>query len=117
MFGIIQNRINSILFFRELFIASILNLCVIFLIFIFINHYPPVVPLYFGEPLGEGELAKNVFLAVPPFVVLITILINGFLINITKDSFIQHILVGLVYAGTILSSITIFKITLLVGSF
>lgn len=112
-----QQSLNSILFFRELFIAFAINLGVVLLIFIFRGHYPPVLPLYFGEPLGEGELAKNIFLTVPPLIVLAIIFINGFIINTIKDGFAQKILVGLVYAGTLLSLITVIRISLLVGSF
>ncbi len=95
--------------------AVLVNLIVISLIVIFKHRLPPVVPLFYGLPTGEGQLASNLFLILPPAVALIILLTNNFLAHLVKDSFLQKILICAGLTITILSLVTCVRIFFLVA--
>ncbi|MEK7498033.1 MAG: hypothetical protein AAB656_03890 [Patescibacteria group bacterium] len=93
------------------------NFVVLLLVIVLQNNLPPVVPLYYGLPTGEEELAKKIFLTVPSLVSILIILVNVVFMKRAKDSFLPKVLLGLIIGSTILGAITTIKIILLVGSF
>ncbi len=86
--------------------AGLVNILVILGVLFFQSHLPPVVPLFFGLPLGEQQLANSWALIIPPIVALAFLGVN---------IFIKQVLLGLTLTTTALSTITVVKIILLVG--
>ncbi len=95
--------------------AAVVNLLIILGILLLQSHLPPVVPLFYGLPYGDEQLANTWALIIPPLVALSFIGINIFIGKTSKDEFIKQILVGLTIATTALSTITVVRIILLVG--
>lgn len=92
----------------------IVNIATIAIILIFLQYLPPVVPLLYGLPYGEEQLAVNWALIIPPFVAGSFSAVNLLISQSTKDKFLKEILIGLTIVATSLSLITVLKIIFLV---
>lgn len=93
------------------------NLAIVGLIFLIKDHIPPQIPLYYGKPQGEEQLADQMSIIVPPAIVVLLSALNTVLINLIKYEFLKKVLIGIIIVTTLLSSVTVFKIISLVGSF
>lgn len=99
------------------FFAILVNIFVIIFVFLVSKNLPPEVPIYYGRAVGEGQLAEKSFLILPPGISIALAIINTSLMKILKDDFLQKVLLGTLYAASLLSTITVVKIVFLVGSF
>ena len=97
-------------------VCVVINLLVALGVVLFQNHLPPVVPLFYGRPLGEEQLAQQIFLILPPAIASLLCVLNFLISPIFNDKFLKNMLIGLGVVATLLSSITVIKISLLVGS-
>lgn len=95
----------------------VINLLVIGFVLFTQNSLPPVVPLYYGLPIGDEMLANKTTLPVPALASIIIISINILIIKAIKDVFLQKVLTSIIVLITLLSTITIFKIAFLIGNF
>jgi hypothetical protein len=93
------------------------NIIVLFGVVVFRSHIPPQIPLFYGLPQGEEQLAQQIFLIMPPVTALLFTLLNLILITTTKDDFLKKVLWGTTIGVTLLATITVYKIVALVGSF
>lgn len=108
---------NKIPFENIVFACIGVNILLIILIFLLKkNILPPVVPLLYGLPEGENQLVESTYLVIPPAASLLFILFNSTFAYFLKDDFIKKTLVLAVLVATFFSSLTVIKITLLVGS-
>jgi hypothetical protein len=98
-------------------ICLVANLLTGLIILLLQSRIPPSVPLFYGLPQGEEQLVQNTFLILPPLIALVIVGVNIFLGKVTKDKFLQKVLTGLTILCSALSSVTVIKILLLVGSF
>lgn len=98
-------------------ICFVVNLLVILLVLLLRNNIPPQVPLFFGKAQGEEQLATQGALILPALLAIIVTVLNIILSTLFKDTFLQKVLIGVIVIATLLSTITIFRIVLLVGSF
>jgi hypothetical protein len=98
-------------------VCLIINIFVILFVFAESGHIPPVVPLFYGEPQGDEQLAQRTFLAIPALVSSLFIFVDFFIIKLSKDEFVKNIFLGVIITTTALSIISVFKIFFLVGSF
>lgn len=98
-------------------IAAAINLITIAAIFLALSKLPPQVPLFYGMATGPAQLAEKSFLFLPPVLAFAALIVNEILQKVMKDTFIGSILQWSSLVFAILSSITIFRIMLLVGSF
>lgn len=96
-------------------LGALANILVVLAVLLLQNHLPPVVPLFYGLPYGEEQLASKWALVIPPIVALALLGVNIFIAHETKDDFIKQIMEGLTLATTALSTITVVRIILLVG--
>jgi len=94
--------------------AAIVNVILILAVLLLMNRLPPVVPLFYGLPYGEEQLASKWSLIIPPIVALAFLGVNVFVTRTTKDDFIRQILTGLTVVTTALSTITVIRIILLI---
>jgi len=93
-----------------------INLILIILIFIFRNNLPPQIPLFYGLPEGEEQLASSLTLALPSLLSLIILLLNLGLSFIIQEEFIKRALILSSLLVALFSLITTFKIFFLVGN-
>ena len=109
--------------FRELpfknYIYFSLGLLFLTIIVVFaLNRFlPPEVPLFYGKPVGEGQLTKTFGLAIAPLSALAVLTLNSIIATITKEVFIKKMLILASLAACTLVVITTFKIVFLVGFF
>jgi len=113
-----MKKILAVVPYKEIVIPAVsVNILVLLFTLLVQRNLPPIVPLFYGLPTGEEELAQKIFLVIPSLVSLLIILVNVTLIKYAKDSFLPKVLVGLIIGSTILGAITTIKIIFLVGSF
>jgi len=94
----------------------LINFLVVVFIFFVMSKLPPVIPLFYGSPEGETQLAPQTFLFIPPLICLVITLVNSMISRLLKDEFLQKVLIGAIYTTTILSTITVVKIVFLIGN-
>lgn len=78
---------------------------------------PPVVPLFYGKPSGEGQLVPTLGLLIAPAASLLITLLNTALSVVTNDTFFKQVLIATTLLITLLTTITVLKVIFLVGFF
>lgn len=100
-----------------LYFSLFLNVLSVVSVLVAKNFLPPVAPLLYGRPEGEGQLVPTLWLLSAPLTSFVITLINILLVRLVKDAFMQKILVMSAFLLSILTTITIVKIVFLVGLF
>lgn len=108
--------LNKIPYKNWVFFLIAINLFLIIAVLIFRSLLPPVVPLFYGQPSGTEQLARQHFLALPPTIAMVVCIINTLVNYYIKDEFVKKILLGGMIVATLFSLITITKIFFLVGN-
>jgi len=104
------------LHFKKLvFSSTFLVIVSIGLIFLLQKNLPPEIPLFYGKPRGVEQLALKTFLVAPLVIALAVTAINIFLSKITKDSFLQKLLSGIIVIVSIMAIFSVYKTFSLVG--
>jgi len=104
--------------FRNYVYVSLgLNLLTALGVILIKGSLPPVVPLFYGKPLGEGQLIPTLGLLVAPGVSTLITLVNVVLGLAIKDDFLKKILISSAFLVSMLTTITVVKIVSLVGFF
>jgi hypothetical protein len=106
----------SIPYLGYIIVILAVNAALALFIFLMKERIPPTVPLFYGRPRGVEQLAPQLFLLLPPGLSIVVTLLNVVIMAITSDKFIKKVLIGIAFAATLLSAITVIKIILLVGS-
>lgn len=81
------------------------------------NYLPPVVPFFYGLPVGSSQLVPTLGMLLAPGVNILIILLNIVLSNFSKDVFFKRTLIISGFFVSMLTTITVFKIIVLVGFF
>lgn len=81
------------------------------------SYLPPEIPLYYGLPEGELQIAPSSALVIPSLVSLAINTINTTLAYFLKEKFVQRTLVFASFAVAVFSVVTTVKIIFLIGSF
>lgn len=103
--------------FRSIVIAALItNLVVIGLSLALHSLLPPEIPLFYGMPEGEEQLASSWLLGLPALLSLAILLINAGVSSAMENDFIKRTLVLVGIAATFFSTITVIKIFFLVGA-
>jgi hypothetical protein len=102
---------------KLLYTSLAANLLLILFMFFFRGNIPPEVPLFYGFPEGESQLAQKNSLVLPSLISIVVIIINSLIAYLTKDEFVKKTLVIVSFAITFLSVVTTVKIVFLVGSY
>ncbi len=105
--------------FKNYIIASFLINLVIILSILVLGKFilPPEVPLFYGLPQGQDQIADSLLLIIPSIVSVVIIVTNSFLAYITKDSFIKKSLILAGVLSVLFPLATTLKIIFLIGSF
>lgn len=104
---------------RNVLLSSFaINLFTLLIVLIAQKYLPPKLPLFYGLPQGEEQLAPSHGLFIPGIFSLIINLINTLIIIfILKEDFLRKTLIFASLAVSLFSLTTSIKIMLLVGSF
>lgn len=86
-------------------------------ILLFQKALPPQVPLFYGEPVGEGQLVGSAYLLVAPLFAFAITLLNSFIASKIDDDFTKKFLIVSAFFVSILIFITLTKVFFLVGTF
>ena len=108
---------NQIPFKNYVSFALTTNLIALILVIIFQRFLPPLVPLFYGLPVGEEQLVPSWVLIVPILVSILIISANVSGSLLVKDEFLKKTLVLGGILINVLSIVTTVRIILLVGSF
>jgi hypothetical protein len=104
--------------FNNYFLAAlILNALSLLAPVILRGFLPPVVPLFYGRPVGEGQLVSTLGLLIAPAASFLITAVNLLLNLWTKDDFLKKVLAVTALIISIVTAITVIKIMLLVGFF
>ncbi len=93
------------------------NLVLTVFILIIRNYLPPVVPLFYGLPSGQSQLAPTLQLLMVPLVSVVITVLNIFIVSLLRDVFYKK---ALIISGVLISflgAVTVIKIVFLVGFF
>lgn len=96
--------------------TAITNLIIILLGLVSRILLPPQIPIFFGLPQTEEQLATSLFIIIPPSISLVFVVINSILAINIDSNYIKKSLAFGSLAITILSTIAVLKIIFLVGS-
>jgi hypothetical protein len=104
--------------YKNFIYASLaLNVVVAIAIFLLKGFLPPVVPLFYGLPIGADQLVPTLGILTAPAAGIVISVVNIIISHLTNDLFLKKALVISSIFVTILITITITKIVLLVGFF
>jgi|SRR5688572_32523789 len=94
-----------------------LNVLTIVIILLFKGLIPPVVPFFYGKPVGDGQLIPALGLLIAPLASLFITTLNLGLSSMTSDNFLKKVYAASTLLFTLLTTITVIKIIFLVGFF
>jgi len=104
--------------YRNYFLAAfIINVAVVLSLVMLQRFLPPLAPLFYGKPVGEGQLTKTIGLIIAPGASLLITALNLCLSLWVKDIFFKKLLAISAIIISVLTAITIVKIVFLVGYF
>lgn len=83
---------------------------------ILFSKLPPQVPLYYGLPEGEAQLAPALALILPSLVSIATSIVNIMTCFFIEDEFLKKVLILTSIGVTFFATITTIRIILLVGN-
>ena len=108
--------IRRLKFPHAYFTTLVFNLFIIALIFLMKPKLPPEIPLFYGRPFGQEQLAQSIQLIIPPVTAFIISFFNTIISVFIKSRFLIQVLLGVTVLTTILAFITVLQIIFLVGS-
>lgn len=109
--------ISKLPYLKLVYIAIGVNTAVILGILIFQNLIPPEVPLFYGLPEGNTQVANSEELIIPSMISLLVILTNISVSSILQNDYLKRVLIIVSIIITLLSLITTLEILYLVGNF
>lgn len=109
--------VPGIPFGKAVLIIGLINLVLGLCIFFFNDFLPPVVPFFYGEAIGEGQLTSSFGLLLAPALSILVLVANSLLSTLTTNIFFKKILIGGAFLFALLMFITTAKIIFLVGFF
>jgi len=112
-----EENVGKLPFQKLIILSIVINMVTVGLVFIFLKHLPPEVPLFFGLAQGETQLKSSLSLVVPGIIALGITILNVVIALVTGDEYLRKILISATLAVSTFSIITTVKILLLVGSF
>lgn len=112
----VTSHVKSLPFIPLLYIALFLNIATILLVLFKRDLLPPEVPLFYGNPEGNEQIASWELLFLAPAISVSILILNTTLSIILKDVFLRHALSIASLVCSLFTTIAIFKIMFLVGS-
>lgn len=81
------------------------------------SFLPPIVPLFYGRPVGEEQLVISLGLLIAPGISIFITILNVIVAFFINNTFFKKILIAGGFLVSLLVSITVIKIIFLVGFF
>jgi hypothetical protein len=104
--------------FKNLAIAALFaNILLMIAILLIQPLLPPQIPLFYGLPEGNEQLAPSLQLILPSLLSLFVLIVNILISHFSKEEFLKKTLIIAAVAITAFSVITSLKIVFLVGNF
>lgn len=100
-----------------IYVSIVLVVLPILVVIVSRNSLPPLVPLFYGNPVGEDQLTSTWGLLIAPGAATALTLFNMFLALAVSEIFLKKILVLSSFLISLLTAVTLFKIIFLVGFF
>lgn len=101
---------------RHLFFFLAFNIVFTLTIFAVFSKVPPLIPMYYGAPIGELQLATKAAIFIPTIFALIITLISLILSTIISDTFLKRTFIFASGVITFLCFYTTLRIIFLVGN-
>lgn len=114
--NISKKSFHKIRHLKSTAIAISINIFIVALVLALNSFIPSQIPLYYGQPFGQEQLAGKYSLILPPLFSIAVISLNTSIIQFQKDKYLNNILVAMNYVLTILSTIAVFKIIYITSS-
>ena len=108
---------SSIPFKKLVIVIFLVNFLTSGSVFFIQKNLPPEIPLYFGLPQGAAQLSSSMGLIIPAAISLSITIINTTLTLFVFDDYLKKALILASLGLTFFSTIAVYKITQLVGSF
>lgn len=112
----IDPRFERLPLFKLIISTVITNLIVILIGLAAKFILPPQIPIFFGFPQTEEQLAPSLLIIIPPIISLFFTIINSVAAINIESSYIKKSFAFASLAVTLLSTIAVIKIIFLVGS-
>jgi hypothetical protein len=109
-------NITKLPFLKLVYLSIAINVVVIVAVLVFKKYIPPQVPVFYGLPEGENQLANMEELIIPSMASLLVILINISLASLLKNDYLKRTMIIVSLTISLLSLITTLEIVFLVGS-
>lgn len=97
--------------------SLILNVLIILVGLISRAFIPPEIPILYGFPQGESQIANSFFIILPASIALLLTLLNSIIALKSDGIFIKKSLILSTFAISLLAAVTTIKIIFLIGSF
>jgi hypothetical protein len=110
-------NIAKLPFLKLIYVSIAINVATIIGILSFKRFIPPEIPLFYGLPEGNAQVATNEELIIPSMVSLLVVLINISLSSLIQNEYLKRTLIIVSLIISLLSLITTLEIAFLVGSF
>lgn len=104
-------------FSKHFLVIFVVNLVVAGLALAVQTFLPPEIPLFYGQPKGENQIAAKIFLILPSSSALVVSAFNLLLSKVIGNKFLEKVLIGISYTISALALITTLRIIFLVGNF
>lgn len=106
--------IKKLPFKGYVYLAVIVNFICLAIVAATHSNLPPVVPLFYGLPIGSSQLISSWGLTIAPLSALLISAINILIASYLKDAFLKKMLAVASFFVSFLAIITVVKIILLV---
>lgn len=110
-------RLRQIPFRGYVYVSFGLSLATAFFILVMQSYLPPEVPLFYGRTVGPEQLVSKLEFIIPPGVSALITSTNALISTLISDDFLRKILAISSFVVSLLVTITILKISFLVGFF
>jgi len=115
--GIIDSKFEKLPYFKLAIFSLFICFGVIILSLISRFFLPPKIPILFGLPQTDKQLAPSFFIILPSAIAILITIINALLAINIKSIFLKKALMFATISVSMLATITTLKVIFLVGSF
>jgi len=109
--------VSKLPFLKLIYLSIFLNVFTMLGILLLKKNISPELPLFYGLPEGESQIASNEELIIPSMISLLVILINITISSVLQNEFLKRVLIIVSLIITLLGLTTTLEIFFLIGSF
>lgn len=110
-------NVSKLPFLKLIYISILLNVMTMLVILFLKKQIAPEIPLFYGLPEGNSQIATNEELIIPSMISLLVILTNITISAVLQNEFLKKVLIIVSLIITLLSLTTTLEIFFLIGNF